>query len=177
MRIRGPGSLERVVWWTWRSHRDRETATKTFVRRISNFSSNIPSQFHSSNRGQQRRRKLRFRRVESRIVALWISICSSNVWLTRWTWSTTWSLRSTISPWWCNRCYRWSVRSVSPNYMKVKASTHYKTQMQTQISGLSTLCKLTAAVLQRCNVETFLSIGHLYTDCAEERNDWTGQIR
>jgi dynactin 1 len=45
--------------------------------------------------------------------------------------------------------------------------------MRTRISGLSTLCKRIAAILRRCDVETFLSIGHLYADCAprEKRLD------
>jgi len=47
-----------------------------------------------------------------------------------------------------------------------EASTHvYKTQMRTQISGLSTLCKLIAEIRRKCDVETFLSIGHLYGGC------------
>ncbi|KIM47423.1 hypothetical protein M413DRAFT_439091 [Hebeloma cylindrosporum] len=46
-------------------------------------------------------------------------------------------------------------------------------EMRTRISGLSTLCKRIAAILRRCDVVTFLSIGHLYADCAprEKRLD------
>ncbi|KAF8971830.1 dynactin [Flammula alnicola] len=46
-------------------------------------------------------------------------------------------------------------------------------EMRSRISGLSTLCKRFAAVLRRCDVETFLNIGRLYPEIAplEKRID------
>jgi len=46
-------------------------------------------------------------------------------------------------------------------------------QMRSRISGLSTLCKRFAAVLRRCDVETFLNMGRLYPEIAplEKRID------
>ncbi|KAH9486203.1 Dynactin, 150 kDa isoform [Psilocybe cubensis] len=46
-------------------------------------------------------------------------------------------------------------------------------EMRGRISGLSTLCKRFAAVLRRCDVETFLNIGRLYPEIAplEKRID------
>lgn len=45
--------------------------------------------------------------------------------------------------------------------------------MRSRISGLSTLCKRFAAVLRRCDVETFLNIGRLFPEIAplEKRID------
>lgn len=45
--------------------------------------------------------------------------------------------------------------------------------MRGRISGLSTLCKRFAAVLRRCDVESFLNIGRLYPEIApmEKRID------
>ncbi|KAF9567724.1 dynactin [Agrocybe pediades] len=39
-------------------------------------------------------------------------------------------------------------------------------EMRSRISGMSTLCKRFAAVLRRCDVETFLNIGRLYPEIA-----------
>jgi len=58
--------------------------------------------------------------------------------------------------------------------MKVKALTHVKPSRELRFRG-SRHCA--NSFLRRCDVETFLSIGHLYADCAEEGNDWTGHIR
>src|SRR5947209_16390621 len=46
-------------------------------------------------------------------------------------------------------------------------------QMRGRISGLSTLCKRFAAVLRRCDVESFLNIGRIYPEIApmEKRID------
>ncbi|KAF9055788.1 dynein associated protein-domain-containing protein [Panaeolus papilionaceus] len=46
-------------------------------------------------------------------------------------------------------------------------------EMRSRISGLSTLCKRFAAVLRRCDVETFLNIGRLFPEIAplEKRID------
>ncbi|KAJ3503186.1 hypothetical protein NLJ89_g8547 [Agrocybe chaxingu] len=46
-------------------------------------------------------------------------------------------------------------------------------EMRSRISGLSTLCKRFAAVLRRCDVETFLNMGRLYPEIAplEKRVD------
>lgn len=45
--------------------------------------------------------------------------------------------------------------------------------MRARISGLSTLCKRFAAVLRRCDVESFLNIGRMYPEIApmEKRLD------
>src|SRR5215469_3214659 len=45
--------------------------------------------------------------------------------------------------------------------------------MRGRISGLSTLCKRFAAILRRCDVESFLNIGRLYPEIApmEKRID------
>ena len=39
-------------------------------------------------------------------------------------------------------------------------------QMRSRISGVSMLCKRFAAVLRRCDVETFLNMGRLYPEIA-----------
>lgn len=39
-------------------------------------------------------------------------------------------------------------------------------QMLGRISALSTLCKRFAAIMRRCDVESFLNIGRLYQDIA-----------
>lgn len=46
-------------------------------------------------------------------------------------------------------------------------------QMRGRISGLSTLCKRFAAVLRRCDVESFLNMGRIYAEIApmEKRID------
>lgn len=46
-------------------------------------------------------------------------------------------------------------------------------QMRGRISGLSTLCKRFAAILRRCDVETFLNIGRIFPEIAplEKRID------
>ena len=38
--------------------------------------------------------------------------------------------------------------------------------MRSRISGVSMLCKRFAAVLRRCDVETFLNMGRLYPEIA-----------
>jgi len=38
--------------------------------------------------------------------------------------------------------------------------------MRSRISGMSMLCKRFAAVLRRCDVETFLNMGRLYPEIA-----------
>lgn len=45
--------------------------------------------------------------------------------------------------------------------------------MRGRISGLSTLCKRFAAILRRCDVETFLNIGRIFLEIAplEKRID------
>lgn len=45
--------------------------------------------------------------------------------------------------------------------------------MRGRIAGLSTLCKRFAAILRRCDVESFLSIGRIYPEIAplEKRID------
>lgn len=45
--------------------------------------------------------------------------------------------------------------------------------MRGRISGLSTLCKRFAAILRRCDVESFLNIGRIYPEIApmEKRLD------
>ena len=67
--------------------------------------------------------------------------------------------------------------SVSTSYMKVKASTHVTHSRELGFLASRHWKLIAAAILWRCDVETSLSIGHLYADCAEEINNWTGQIR
>ena len=45
--------------------------------------------------------------------------------------------------------------------------------MRGRIAGLSTLCKRFAAILRRCDVESFLNIGRIYPEIAplEKRID------
>ena len=45
--------------------------------------------------------------------------------------------------------------------------------MRQHVSGLSALCKRFAAILRKCDVETFLNIGRLYSEVAfpEKRID------
>jgi dynactin 1 len=45
--------------------------------------------------------------------------------------------------------------------------------MRSRLSGLSTLCKRFAAILRRCDVESFLNVGRIYQEIApmEKRID------
>jgi len=49
----------------------------------------------------------------------------------------------------------------------------YFSQMRGRISGMSTVCKRFAAILRRCDVESFLNIGRIFPEIApmEKRID------